>query len=255
MIYFVCKIDRGGEYGGRNSMELVVLRIEKDYAPVGKYAGEEFAEGGSKVLAWTVTFFQDVGNRRWTDQIGDLVDHRIDLVGEDEAGNGCILGATGSRPQLVKSTIGANDSCVIYFRQIVIFGGKPKDRDTINAHFSRLGSNFDRRDGFENGEQGTTEESNLLAGYDGVSTGPESIKIRQRLLGGTKTPVLAFKNGCYGLPARSFVRDGRSFVSNPLAKIWRARVKLLQIRGFRQKIEKKARRMGNLRKWDTVRAH
>ena len=85
---------------------------------------------------------------------------------------GASWGPVGSRSHLVKSAIGANHSGVIHFREIVIFGGKPKDRDTFNAHLGSLGSNFNRRDGFENGEERTAEESNLLAGYDGVSARP-----------------------------------------------------------------------------------
>ena len=144
---------------------------------------------------------------------------------------------------------------MIHLSQIVVVGGKPENRNSVNSRGSRFTGKFHRAESFVEGERGSAEESDLLSRNDGGRSLTHAVQIGERLFRGAPGAVLPLENIGHLLAARRFVGNLSRFLFQPLMKIRGSRIKASNLGSVSQEILEKARGMRDLREWDTVGLH
>jgi hypothetical protein len=104
----------------------------------------------------------------------------------------------------VEGVAGGEDD-VVGFGEVVIFGGQPEDGDGAPTAASKLAGDpgigvlgaADDGGGFEEGEEGSAEEGDLLAGEDGAGSVAEALDVSSCFIGGgagaVKPAVILFE--------------------------------------------------------------
>src|SRR5581483_2537644 len=144
---------------------------------------------------------------------------------------------------------------VVDFSEIVILGGKPKDRDRFDAGGCCLTCKFDRRQGFVDRKYWPSKQADLLSRHDGVCTGPQTSEISQSRIWRAPVAILALKYIGDLLVPLPVVRNLRSFVLKPIRKSWRAAVELADCGRLIQEVGKEAGGMRDFRKRQTLHLH
>ena len=153
------------EDGSAEGVEGASGGVDDDEAEVGEGGSDEARKGGGEGGVGRIGGGEEVEFGSATDEFGGAVEDGGYVGAEREIADGlCSVGMVEVQAQGVKRvTRGQGD--VIGFGEVVIFGGEPEDGDGVRI----LGA-ADDGGGFEEGEEGSAEEGDLLAGDDGAHT-------------------------------------------------------------------------------------
>ena len=139
--------------------------------------------------------------------------------------------------------------------QIVILGGKPEYRDTVDTRRGSLFRQFDRGQCLENRKQRPSEQTHLLPRNCRQRASAEPLNIRHRLRRSPPGTVLPLQNFAHLAPTRGIVNDVLRFVFHPLRKNWRPWIHHANGRSVREIIKEKTRSVRNLAERQTLRFH
>jgi len=85
------------------------------------------------------------------------------------------------RGENLQSPLRTGDGNVVHLGQIMVVGREPENRDRVDSGGSGFFREFDRRQRFVDGEHGSAEKPDLLAGDDRGRAFAQSVEIGQSL--------------------------------------------------------------------------
>ena len=159
--------DGVAENGGAEGVEGAGGSVDDDEAVVGEKRREEASEGAGEGGLRRVGGGEEVEFGSATDELGGAIEDGGNVGAEGEIADGA-GGGDGVKIEMqgVEGVAGGEGD-VVGFGEVVIFRGEPEDGDGIG-----ILSTADDGSGFEEGEEGSGEEGDLLAGDDSARSLP-----------------------------------------------------------------------------------
>ena len=159
--------DGVAEDRGAKGVEGAGGSVDDDEAVVGEKRREEAGEGAGEGGLRRVGGGEEVEFGSATDELGGAIEDLGDIGAEGEIADGAGGGDGVKIETQGMEGMAGGEGDVVSFGEVVVFRGEPEDGDTVRV----LGA-ADDGSGFEEGEERSGEEGDLLAGDDGARSLP-----------------------------------------------------------------------------------
>ena len=160
--------------------------VDEDQSLFGEDRREQAGKGLGEGGVGSVGGFDGVEDRAGAEEFSGLIEQRADAGAERDGADGPVVRLVREAQGLQLVARGKND--VVGFVEVVVFGGEPEDGDGAGVFGFADGGR-----GLEEREEGSAEESDLLAGDDGGGSLPEAGDVFESRGAGVEAAVLGFE--------------------------------------------------------------